>query len=248
MNQRLHSLFHRQSLAGLALEVAVVILGILIAFQIDRWAEERRDRQLEQDYLVRLKEDLEIEIRRMDASLGYAQSRLEAAALLEAVAAEPERAAERPAAVPLALETATWRSFPQIDAFVYSELQATGNLSLLRSEALRRMLAEHYASMRDHARVGYDLALQRHFDQLTAGILTTDELVDIENESWHARPYETRSERAVAVARALAERPAAVALIPGIAQHHVFNRKVIESSRSRAIRIIAEIDRLAAGD
>ena len=65
----------------LALEIIVVMVGILIAFQIDRWGEERRERAQEYDYLVRLKEDLQFEIGRMDMAMTYADARLAAGIL-----------------------------------------------------------------------------------------------------------------------------------------------------------------------
>lgn len=92
----------------LGLEIIVVILGILIAFQIDRWAEDRRDREQEYDYLVRLKEDLQIEIQSMDQAIQYAKSRIAAVLLLEEVIANPSIVTRQPEAVPVAIETATW--------------------------------------------------------------------------------------------------------------------------------------------
>ena len=57
----------------LGLEIVVVILGILIAFQIDHWAQEGREREQEHHYLVRLKEDLQFEIGLMADSFEYAE-------------------------------------------------------------------------------------------------------------------------------------------------------------------------------
>ncbi len=45
----------------LILEIIVVILGILIAFQIDRWTEQRRERNSEYGYLQRLSGDLQFD-------------------------------------------------------------------------------------------------------------------------------------------------------------------------------------------
>ena len=120
----------------LALELVVVILGILTAFQFDRWAEDRRDREHEFDYLVRLKSDLQIEIQSMGAALQHAESRIAAVALLEDVLADSSVALERPVAVAAAVETATWRSFPQLNAFVYFELQSieTGEWGSTKSD------------------------------------------------------------------------------------------------------------------
>lgn len=232
------------SYRSLALEIVVVILGILIAFQIDRWAEDRRDRDHEYDYLVRLKDDLQGEVQGMDVALRQAESRIAAVLLLEEALENSSVARERPDAVVAAVETVTWRSFPQINAFIYSELQSTGNLSLIRSEFLRRQLANHYSSIRHHERVGLDLNIQHHFERLTAGILTTAELQDIESGSWDDSTDNVSMERALEICRELARRQDAVDLLPNIAQHHLFNKKVMEVTRSRTQKIGEMIESL----
>ena len=112
MFQRLRRSLAESRYGPLGLEIVVVILGILIAFQIDRWAEDRRDRNHEYEYLLRLQEDLQIEILGMDEAIEYAESRIAAVLLLEEVIADPSIVRERPGSLPVALETATWRSFP----------------------------------------------------------------------------------------------------------------------------------------
>lgn len=228
----------------LGLEIVVVILGILIAFQIDRWAEDRRDREQEYGYLVRLKDDLYIEIQSIDKAIEYAESRIAAVFLLEEAIANPSIVMEQPGAVLAAIETATWRSFPQIDAFVYSELQSTGNLALIRSDSLRRDLANHYSSIRHYARVGLDLDIQHQFNRRTAGILSTAELQSIEEESWNNTTNDIPAARALEVVQELASRQDAIDLLPNVAQHHVFNQKVMELARSQTLKIIEQIELL----
>jgi hypothetical protein len=244
MFERLRKNFAESNYGPLMLEIVVVILGILIAFQIDRWAEDRRDREQEYDYLVRLKDDLHIEIQSIDNAIEYAKSRIAAVLLLEEVIANPSFAIEQPGAVPAAIETATWRSFPQIDAFVYSELQSTGNLALIRSESLRRDLANHYSTLRHHARVGLDLDIQHQFNRLTAGIMSTVELRNIEEGSWNNTTSNISTERALQIIQELSRRQNAIDLLPNIAQHHFFNRKVMELARSRTLKIIEHLDLL----
>ena len=94
MLERLRQNFAKSNYGSLALEIVVVILGILIAFQIDRWAEDRRDREHEYEYLVRLKDDLQSEIQSMDAALQYAESRIAAVLLLEETLANPSAVLE----------------------------------------------------------------------------------------------------------------------------------------------------------
>jgi len=216
--------------------------GILIAFQIDRWGEERRERAQEYDYLVRLKEDLQFEIGRMDMAMTYADARLTAVLLLEELAADPSAAMEQPNAVPMALETATWLSFPQISAFVYTELQNTGGLALLRSRSLRRDLANYYTTVAQESRIGFDRDIHHLFDRLTAGILTTAERMKIEEVVAYGSLSDVSAARAFEIAQALSARQEAVDLLPNIAQYHVFNQKIIESYRRQTLVIIEEIE------
>jgi hypothetical protein len=244
MFKRLRKNLAESNYGPLTFELVVVILGILIAFQIDRWAEDRRDREQEYDYLVRLKDDLLIEIQSIDRAVEYAESRIAAVLLLEEVIENPSIALEQPGAVPAAIETATWRSFPQIDAFVYSELQSTGNLALIRSETLRRDLANHYSTLRHHERVGFDLDIQHQFDRLSAGIISTAELRSIEEGSWSNTTSNISSERGLQIAEEFARRQDAIDLLPNIAQHHVFNEKVMELARGRTLEMIERIELL----
>jgi len=244
MLERLRQNFAKSNYGSLALEIVVVILGILIAFQIDRWAEDRRDREHEYGYLVRLKDDLQGEIQNMDEALQNAESRIADVLLLEEAIANPTTVLERPGAIAAAVETATWRSFPQINAFVYSELQSTGSLVLIRSESLRRYLANHYSSIRHHERVGFDLNIQHQFERLTAGILSTSELQSIESGSWDNSTSDVSTDRALEISQELARRQNATDLLPNIAQHHMFNKKVMEMTRGRTREIIETIDSL----
>jgi hypothetical protein len=239
----------RRNLAGsnfglIGLELLVLILGILIAFQIDRWAEDRRDRQQEYEYLLRLKDDLQIEIKSMDMTIEFAETRLASILFLEKVISNPEFDQEQLSNVPVAMEMASWRSFPQINAFVYTELQNSGKLALIRSEVLRRELANHYTTIQHYSRFGLEVETEHHFERLTAGILTTAELKNIEEGEWSNSPSNISKERALEITQEFARRQDAIDLLPSIAQHHIFNKKVVESARNRAVVMIERIDSL----
>ena len=237
---------HRWS--AVAIDFVVVVVGIILALQLNLWAENRKDQALESVYLRRLIEDLAIEQKSMEAAEGFARARIEAVRWLDRLAADPSAAGEDPAKVSWAVETASWRSFPQINAFVYHELQSTGRLTLLRSERLRRSLSEHYAALQHDARVGEDLAAQHRFDAATAGLLHVDELEAIELVAGDYRQLKVAPERAFAVAQAFAQRPAAVAELPGLVQFHTFNLRVIAEMRKRANDIVQQIESsLASG-
>lgn len=52
MFKRLPKNLGESNYASVGLELVVLILGILIAFQIDRWVEDRRDREHQFDRAV----------------------------------------------------------------------------------------------------------------------------------------------------------------------------------------------------
>ena len=215
-------------------DFVVVVVGILLALQLDAYSTTRQERRMESLYLERLVEDMQIERHRMDDAERYARNRIEAARHLEQIAVDPDLASLDPGRLAWAIETVTWRSFPRINAFVYLELQRTGRLSLIRSEPLRRKLAEHYTALQHDARVGEDLAAQQRFDAAVAGLLNSDELQAIEWAAGNHEGLSLQPKRAVDVARSFAERPDALVELPAIVQHHTFNLRVIGEMRERA--------------
>jgi hypothetical protein len=243
---RVRGRLRRHDWFGAGVDLFVVVVGIVLALQLNGWAQDRQDRRAERGYLLRLKEDMQIERARMDAALGHANRRIEAARLLERLLAEPALAAEEPARVAWAVETASWRSFPHITAFVYNELQSTGRLALIRSDALRRSLAEHYVALQHDARVGMDLSVQHWYDEHVAGVLTTAELEALEAAAGRWQELSVDVARARAITEAFARRDRAVAQLPALVQHHTFNLRVIADMQRRADEIVRQIDVLLA--
>ena len=226
---------------ALALELILVVFGILIAFQIDRWAEERREREQESQAILRLIEDLQIEGRVMGFNIQYAAERLEDVKLLEEISKNPDIARRTPAKVLTALEQVTWRTFPQIDGHVYSELKTTGQLGLIRSDRIRSDLSRYYSYYQHYAGIGTDLQLQDLFTRLTAGILTTAELTIIQGNRAQREEIDVSPERAYEVALALSQVPEAIDLLPSIAQHQVHNQRFVGVNRERGERLIKEL-------
>jgi len=234
----------KHSWLAVIVDVSVVIVSILMAFQIERWAEQNRNQRLELEYLVRLNQDLKMEIGQMDTALVYVGDRMQAVRLLEKLVKESTKDSIPPDSLPWAIETATWRSFPQIASFVYRELQSTGNLALIQSESLRRNLASHYTILQNDALIGMDLDTQHMFDRVTAGLLTSDELIEVENAGSANHLAEITPARALKIAEAFRQNKDAVAMLPNLVHHHVFIAKVINQAKERTRTLIAQIDEI----
>jgi len=243
LKDRILGALARQDWAAVAIELVVVVVGILIALGVGQWAGQRSERQRERVSLERLHDDLQIEYAVATAAEGWARARLEATGKLADFTAHPEHAESSPSTVPWAIETASWRSFPRVSAFVYNELQDTGEMRLIRSFELRRALADHYGRLATDARVGEDRAAEERFDAAAAGLLSVDELLTIERMQGERRMLPTQPARALALVRAFAARPDALRELAGVGQHHMFNLRVIGEMKTRIRALEALIER-----
>ena len=239
---RLRGALGRQDWAAVAIDLMVVVFGILIALRVDQWAQDRQERQLEQTYLSRLKDDLQGEYQRATNAESWARDRLAAVNMLSRLALDPAAAASEPTAVPWAIETASWRSFPKDNASVYNELQSTGNMRVIRSIPLRRQMAEHYGQLAIDAWVGEDRVAEEALDQATAGLLNLQELTALEQAAGDRRQLRVEPDRAIALATAFSRRGDAQAQLPSVAQHHLFNLRVIGDKKARIRRLIAAVN------
>ncbi len=149
-------------------EMGLVVVGILLAFSIDRWWDGVQQRSVERDYLERLREDFtanRVELRR-------------AVAHNDSMVRAGERAlrlmsAGNPAAIDDSLPgllTVVFDAGPVTTHMApYEELKASGSVRLLRSAPLRARLAE--------------------FDALVRGDLATAEVIWREEWVERVRPY-----------------------------------------------------------
>jgi hypothetical protein len=143
---RLATSLRRQDWAAVTIEVAVVVLGVAIGFQVAAWGAARSDAAREQHYLSQLASDLRETERQL--------------AETDAFLAEPDRAGGQlwaafyhPEPPPLDSLFA-WRSVLGRVRIVSpvlgtaEALVATGDLSLVRDDALRSAILEYVESSR----------------------------------------------------------------------------------------------------
>ena len=240
---RLSGALKGQDWVAVAIELLVVVIGILIALEVNQWAEQRETRSLEHSYLLRLKEDLQLERDEADRFTRVVNDRLDAVALLDRVAGNPSTPLQDPRSIVCALATVSWGSFPPVHNIAYDELQNTGRTNLIRSLALRRALAQHYAKLTDLSRPAEDRTGQERFETKATGLLSTSEGIAIERADGDCRrmdPVSPSRERMLAAA--WAQRRAAIDELPGLAEHNEFNLRVIQGMQARIDALIALIN------
>lgn len=150
-------------------EFVVIVLGILAALAVDSWSEERNNRILEQEYLARIKEDLEWDLAEIEEAIqaSILQGRSATTLLYELndplADHVPRFSSDRLAAIDFAvpaheefdvrIKRLVWlaartRSFdPRRGS--YDELLATGRIIVVDDSELRASIIDHYSLTED---------------------------------------------------------------------------------------------------
>ena len=183
--RRLIDHFRRQDWFPVAVEMLVVVVGILLAFQIDRWWEQRGERMQEVEYVTRLINDIESDIPIIQRAIELAKLRKGMADLLMEVAERPAAAYENPIRFIVAVHQAAFTYSPNLTNHTFDDLRATGNLRLLRDPEVKKALFGYYDFDQDQNqyRPLQFMAESRHFE-LAAGVLSYDQARLIQ-DTWY---------------------------------------------------------------
>jgi hypothetical protein len=239
----------RQDWVAVAIELLVVVIGVLVALEVNQWAEQRETHALEHSYLLRLRDDLQMERGEAQQFRRTVANRLTAISLLERIAGDPSARVTDPRMIAWAIETASWGSFPPVHNISYSELQSTGRTNLIRSVELRRALAEHYAIIADLQIPAQDRTGEERFDSKTTGLLSIGESMAVEEaDGDYKRMPQISAVRARAIAEGFAKRRSAIDELPALAEHHVFDRRIIDGMQSRIDALIRLINQQLGED
>ncbi|MEE2524738.1 hypothetical protein V0U79_00035 [Hyphobacterium sp. HN65] len=137
IQRRLADALRRQDWVTVLIEFAMVVLGVLLALQVNTWNEARHARSLERQYLERLFDDLNGSIEDFNTNIGWEVSRLETQYLvLESLRA----GALDPGAETMFESGLAWAGIhnPQRRRWgTVEELFSTGNIALIRDVELR---------------------------------------------------------------------------------------------------------------
>lgn len=240
--RRLAGRLRAEDWIGLGLELTLVVVGILLAFQLDRAYQASQDRELEQRYLIRLREDLRRDSAEIADNTFRTTVRLGQVALLQAAITDPAVAANDPHAFAEALEQVTWRSVPTITSGTFDELRSTGRSILLRSEGLRRDLSTYYGFIEEQQRLGLGEDDQDRFRLETLGLLSGDHLSSIEDpESF---PFEMPTNEATRIAEAFRSRLDAHRWLGRLSKYQVLMRRLSGDFQSRNRQLLSQIDSL----
>jgi hypothetical protein len=141
-------------------EIFLVVVGILIAVNIDDWNETSKRRQQEIKYLKNLVVDLSIDLENLDLIIDFRDQKIAAASTLLKLK-PPETIKELTTYDSLMWKVSAWTSYtPRTNTI--DELISSGNFNLLSSDSIKtrlldiRQLNLQLANVREHMRREYD--------------------------------------------------------------------------------------------
>jgi hypothetical protein len=221
--KRIASSVRQQDWFTVGVEVLVVMIGLLLAFQLDRWREGIVERQREKTYINRLIADVETDIPGIEYAIALQSLRLELVDLLMTVALDPAAATEEPVVFLGAVSQAAYTYTPVFTSHTFENLRSTGDLRLILDESVKNVMFDYY---------GFDEAQQqfrslqidvefRHF-KLAAGVLSHEQEVFVQ-DNWRlfrhedmakARASQRENANVLAAAKRLQERREFIAWLP----------------------------------
>ena len=136
-------------------EIVLVVIGILIALQINNWNEERKTRRQEVKYLKNLHKDISLEFVNNDSIIRYrAQTAKEAANMLNLKELKTEEDL-------LELEKLIQKVFRRVNFIptnnTYKELLSSGNLNFITNDTIKEYLLNLDKEYREIANVEYHM-------------------------------------------------------------------------------------------
>ncbi len=180
-------------------EIVLVVIGILIALQVNNWNEERKERQVEKKYFHNLKNDLFTDMEKLEYMIGISQDKVEAAKRVK-------RQADRDSIGSLYDFSKDLMDIIFVDEFrpdqnTYEEMKSAGNFSSMKNDSLKLKLINlkktytGIASAQEHMRYDFNVFLEdfehyvdwgRYYDLSRSDIPNLVLVYDSVNISKHA--------------------------------------------------------------
>jgi len=182
--KRLAGHIRKQDWFIVLIELLVVVVGLMMAFQLDRWWEDIGDKKLERVYIQRLIDDIESDIPKLESAIRLADMRKDYAELLMDVAGNPAVAAQQPASFLVAVDQASFTFSPALRKATYDDLRSTGNMRLIRDPEIKTRLHDYYSF--DETQLQFrplQFSVEFHHFKLANGVRSNDQ-VRFRQDKW----------------------------------------------------------------
>lgn len=140
-----------QNWFAVVIDFAIVVVGILLAFQITEWNQDRKDRILEREYLQRLVQDLDGDAQSIESSMAAAQYRAAGMGMLLDLHDDVDAAVENQCDYLFKISIAASAGFRPALNQTHSEMVTSGKLNVITSNVVKNKLGNYYNSYQDLA-------------------------------------------------------------------------------------------------
>jgi hypothetical protein len=183
MLQRIARYIRNHDWFAVIVEILVIMIGLMLALQLDRWREDRKELELEHIYINRLADDIAKDIPDIEYAIDLQSMRLVLVNLLMEVAEHPDAALEYPLHFLGAVDQAAYTYTPTLTQHTFENLRTTGDMRLIDSELVKEKLFEYYnydEEQRQYRPLQFTTE-SRHF-ALAAGILDRQQIIFMQDE------------------------------------------------------------------
>ncbi|HAW82013.1 MAG TPA: hypothetical protein DEO59_16780 [Balneola sp.] len=200
-------------------EIFLVVIGILIALQINNWNETQKDLKTEIRYLDRLITEVNTDIENISRAITTDEYRKERALFLINASKDKSLITENPSYFIESIEYAGYTSTPVISNQTFEEIKSSGKLSLIRNEEVRNAISVYYTNAENRNQYRFITEdLQLKYLDYRVGILDAKQQITMGS---FREKIEFTSEDAEAVYARFIERDEFVSWLPYIVQSKV---------------------------
>ena len=172
-----------QNWVAVGIDMLVVILGIFIGFQLNNWNVERQNAAKGENYLERIADELEQDIRFFDGVLNSNNRSIENAQFLLKTVDNEDLVRENPTRFITSLASAGASIVVNVNNNTFEEIKFSGNLELIADEELRNQIADYYDFIEisqtfSHLRINAETEYQNRY----ASVLAPDQFNQFERD------------------------------------------------------------------
>ena len=161
-------------------EIILVVIGILIALQVNNLNEQRKEHIQEKIYLKRFEVELSTNLENILTAISLNNSRIHRTEFLLRTIDNPQLAQDSSSYFIKSIEHAGYTNIPLISDNAFEELKSSGNLSLIRNEALRVALQKYYSWTSAEGQYNFlQQDIQLTYSHLKQGIFTTSQVIEM---------------------------------------------------------------------
>lgn len=216
-------------------EIALVVIGILIALQVNTWNQERLDSKAETAYLRRLLREIEGDLENISSAVKSYEGRKKRAEFLMATKTNPGLAEADPTYFIESIEYAGYTNSPVVADHTYEEIKSSGRLSIITNEQLRTSLSGYYTGVKNREQYNFIVQdIQLRYLEYRAGILSDEQQIAM-GSMGNEMQYD--AEAAAAVYKRMMAKTAFIDHLPFVIQSKVRAIEVLKARHDSVLQL-----------